>query len=304
VTAITFSSAERALGKTRLRVSPMAWGMWRFRGDDVAAAQGRVEAALAAGFTLLDTADVYGLDNGEPFGAAEALLGRVLKAAPTLRGRFVLAGKAGIWPGTPYDSSETYLTAAVETSLKRMNVERIDLFQIHRPDVLTHPGDLARTLERLQSAGKIGEVGVSNFTAAQTAALAAHLPFPLASTQVEYSPAAIGPLTDGVLDQALETGLGVLAWSPLAGGRLGAGGESTARTAAVAHALDQLAERHEVSRPVMAYAWIMAHPARPIPIVGTQEPKRIAEAAQALGVRLTRQEWYGVLVAARGEPLP
>jgi predicted oxidoreductase len=304
MTAITFSSAGRALGKSRLRVSPMAWGMWRFAGDDVAAAQGRVEAALAAGFTLLDTADVYGLDNGEAFGAAEALLGRVLKASPALRDRFVLAGKAGIWPGTPYDSSDAYLTAAVEASLKRMNVERIDLFQVHRPDVLTHPADLARTLEKLQSAGKIGEVGVSNFTAAQTAALAAHLSLPLASTQVEFSPAAIGPLNDGVLDQALETGLGVLAWSPLGGGRLGDGADITPRTAAVARALDDLAERHAVSRAVMTYAWIMAHPARPIPIVGTQSPARIAEAAGAMKVSLTRQDWYGVLTSARGAPLP
>lgn len=304
MTAITFSTADRPLGKSGLRVSPMAWGMWRFRGGDVAAAQARVEAALDAGFTLLDTADVYGLDNGEIFGAAEALLGKVLHAAPHLRDRFVLASKAGIWPGTPYDSSEDYLAAAVENCLTRMNVERIDLFQIHRPDVLTHPADLARTLETLRTAGKIGEVGVSNFTAAQTAALAAHLPFPLASTQIEYSPAAIDPLTDGILDQALEKNFGVLAWSPLAGGRLGDGAEPTARTGAVVQALDDLAQRHGVTRSVMAYAWIMAHPSRPIPIIGTQDPERIAQAATALNVELTRADWYAVLTAARGAPLP
>ncbi len=304
MTAITFSAAERPLGKSGLRVSPMAWGMWRFRGDDIAAAQERVEAALAAGLTLLDTADVYGLDNGAPFGGAETLLGQVLRAAPHLRARFVLAGKAGIWPGVPYDSSHAYLTEAVEASLRRMNTERMDLFQIHRPDVLTHPADLARTLEALRQAGKIGEVGVSNFTAAQTAALAAHLPFPLAATQVEFSPAAVEPLTDGVLDQALERNFGVLAWSPLGGGRLGDGAGLVGRTAAIVRALDTLAERHGVSRAVMAYAWIMAHPSRPIPIVGSQDPARIAEAATALTVRLTRADWYGVLIAARGEPLP
>ncbi|MGA0602748.1 aldo/keto reductase [Caulobacter sp. KR2-114] len=304
MTAITFSSAPRPLGKSGLTVSPIAWGMWRFRGDDVAAAQRRVEAALEAGFTLLDTADVYGLDNAEPFGAAEALLGRVLKASPGLRERFVLGGKAGIWPGVPYDSSQTYLTAAVEASLKRMNVERMDLFQIHRPDVLTHPADLARTLERLRDAGKIGAVGVSNFTAAQTAALAAHLPFPLASTQVEFSPVAIEPLEGGLLDQAMERDLGVLAWSPLGGGRLGDGATPDGRAGAVAAVLDVLARREGVSRAVIAYAWILAHPARPIPIVGTQDPARIAEAARALTVQLSRADWYGVLTAARGAPLP
>jgi len=304
MTAITFSSAARPLGKSGLTVSPIAWGMWRFKGDDVAAAQARVEAALAAGFSFLDTADVYGLDNAERFGSAEALLGRVLKAAPALRDRFVLASKAGIWPGVPYDSSETYLTAAVEASLKRMNVERMDLFQIHRPDVLTHPADLARTLERLRDAGKIGEVGVSNFTAAQTAALAAHLPFPLASMQIEFSPVAIEPAEGGLLDQAMERDFGVMAWSPLGGGRLGDGARPEGRAADVAAALDTLAQREGVSRAVMAYAWIMAHPSRPIPIVGTQDLARIAEAAQALKVQLSRADWYGVLTAARGVPLP
>ena len=304
MTAITFSSAPRPLGKSGLTVSPIAWGMWRFKGDDVAAAQGRVEAALAAGFTFLDTADVYGLDNAEPFGGAETLLGKVLKASPALRDRFVLASKAGIWPGVPYDSSEAYLTAAVEASLKRMNVERMDLFQIHRPDVLTHPADLARTLEKLRSAGKIGEVGISNFTAAQTAALAAHLPFPLASTQIEFSPVAIEPLADGLLDQAMERDFAVMAWSPLGGGRLGDGATPDGRAGEVAKALDALAQREGVSRAVMAYAWILAHPSRPIPIVGTQDPARIAEAAQALTVKLDRADWYGVLTAARGVPLP
>jgi predicted oxidoreductase len=254
--------------------------------------------------TLLDTADVYGLDNGEPFGAAEALLGRVLRAAPQLRARMTLASKGGIMPGVPYDSSDAYLTAAVEASLRRMNVERIDLYQIHRPDVTTHPADLAATLDRLRRAGKIGEAGVSNFTAAQTAALMAHLPFPLAATQIEFSPLAIGPIADGGLDQAMASGLAVLAWSPLAQGRLGDGADPSPRAAAVRAALDAVAATHGVSRTLAAYAWVRGHAAAPIPIVGTQRPERIAEAAAALLVTLTRAEWYQVLIAARGEQLP
>ena len=304
-------NAPFALGKTSLKVSPLAWGMWRFRGDDVAAAQGRVEAALAAGMTLLDTADIYGPDNGEPFGAAEALLGRVLKAAPHLRDRFVLASKGGIVMGTPYDSSPAYLTSAIDASLTRLGVDHIDLWQIHRPDSLAHPAEVAETLSGLRRAGKIGEIGVSNHTAAQTAALQAHLAFPIACIQIEFSPLAIGPLSDGVLDQALATGMGVLAWSPLAQGRLGEGDPRHAaatgadpRAQAVRDALDVVARAKGVSRPVAAYAWLLRHPARPIPIVGSQQPARIAEAAQALAVSFTRPEWYAVLTAARGEPLP
>lgn len=292
------SRAPRALGPTDLMVSPMAWGMWRFAGDDVAAARGRVEAALESGFTLFDTADIYGPDNGEPFGAAEALLGRVFAEAPSLRERMVLATKAGIEMGVPYNSSADYLVAACEASLKRLRTERVELFQIHRPDLLAHPAEVASALERLRKAGKIAEAGVSNHTAAQTAALMAHMIFPLSSIQPEFSAAAIDPLSDGVLDQALERNLAVLAWSPLGGGRLMTGNSPAAR------ALEDLAREKGVSREAAAYAWIMTHPSRPIPIVGSQRPERIRAAAEALDVTLSREEWYRVLIAARGEPLP
>jgi predicted oxidoreductase len=278
--------------------------MWRFKGEDLAAAQARIEAALDAGIDLLDTADIYGPDNAEPFGAAEALLGQVLKAAPHLRDRMTLATKGGIEMGTPYNSGAGYLIAACEASLSRLGVERVELYQIHRPDVLAHPAEVAGALDRLRQAGKIAEAGVSNHTAAQTAALQAHLPFPLASVQPEFSPLAIAPLSDGVLDQAMERGYAVLAWSPLGGGRLGEAHPKERRAAAVAEALDAVATRQGVSRTAVAYAWILAHPARPIPIVGSQDPARIRQSAQALIVELSRADWYAILTAARGEPLP
>lgn len=279
-------------------VSPMAWGMWRFRGDDVDAARGRVEAALDAGLTFMDTADIYGPDNGEPFGAAEALLGRVFVEAPGLRDRIVLATKAGIEMGVPYNSGADYLVAACEASLKRMGIERVELFQIHRPDTLAHPAEVAAAFDRLRAAGKIAEAGVSNHTPAQVAALRAHMTFPLASVQPEFSAAHIAPLYDGVLDQALELGIGVVAWSPLAGGRLmGAGSHIT-------DALDAVAKPRGVTREAAALAWIMAHPARPIPIVGSQRPDRIRAAVAAFDIQFSRAEWYAVLTAARGEPLP
>ncbi|MFD3264150.1 aldo/keto reductase [Phenylobacterium ferrooxidans] len=293
-----------SLGKSSLAVSPMAWGMWRFKGSDVKAARARVEAALAAGLTFLDTADIYGPDNDEPFGAAEALFGQVLKDAPQIRDQVVLASKGGIVMGTPYDSSAAYLESAVEASLSRMGIDKIDLYQIHRPDHLAHPAQVAQVLTRLRSAGKIGEVGLSNHTAAQVSALQAHLAFPIACVQIEFSPLVVGPLYDGTLDQALETGMGVMAWSPLAQGRLADGPSTDERVLAVRAELDKLAAAHGVSRTVAAYAWLLAHPAGPIPIIGSQQPERIAEAAQALAVQLTRPEWYAVLTAARGVPLP
>lgn len=292
-------------------VSSLAWGMWRFAGDDVGAAQALVEAALAAGINFLDTADIYGPDNNEPFGASEVLLGRVLAGSPGLRDRMVLASKGGIRMGVPYDSSPVYLRAAVEASLTRLGVERIDLWQIHRPDMLAHPGETAVVLDALVTEGKIGAVGVSNHTPAQTSALAAHLRCGIVSTQPEFSALALAPLSDGTLDLALETGMGVMAWSPLGQGRLGSvdprpgrmqGADD--RRARVVAALAAQGAAYGVSVQAAAYAWIMAHPARPIPIVGSQNVARIAEAADAFKVRWTRAEWYGVLVASMGEDLP
>jgi predicted oxidoreductase len=292
----------RALYAGGPQVSSIAWGMWRFAGDDLAAAEARIAAALDARITLFDTADIYGPDNGEAFGAAEALLGKVLARNPALASRMVIATKGGISMGVPYDSSAAYITAAIDASLTRMGLERVALWQIHRPDILTHPAETARALAAAHAAGKIGAVGVSNFTPSQVEALAAHLPLPIVSTQPEFSPLAIAPLTDGVFDQAVARTMTVLAWSPLGGGRLGDPQDN--RTRAVAAALDAKAAEAGVSRAAAAYSWIMAHPARPIPIVGTQSVARIAEIPDAYRPRWTRSEWYQVLVASMGEPLP
>lgn len=293
---------ERLLFPGGPRVSSIAWGMWRFAGNDVAAAEARIQAALDAGVTLFDTADIYGPDNGEPFGAAEVLLGRVLASNPGLRDRMVIATKGGISMGVPYDSSAAYLSSAIDASLARMGLDHVALWQIHRPDLLTHPTEIGETLLAAHQAGKIGGVGVSNMTPWQVEALAAHLPLPIISCQPEFSPLAVSPLTDGVLDQAIARDMTVLAWSPLGGGRLG--DPKTEREEAVAAALDKKAAASGVSRAAAAYSWIMAHPARPIPIVGTQSLARIAEIPDAYTPTWTRAEWYEVLVAARGEPLP
>jgi predicted oxidoreductase len=276
--------------------------MWRFTGDDVNAAQGLVEAAFAAGITLFDTADIYGFNGKDGFGDAELLLGKVFKAAPDLRGKMVLATKGGIMPPLPYDQSADYLTAALDASLTRLGVDHVDLWQVHRPDVLTHPQELARSLENMVTSGKVGAVGVSNFTHAQIECLHSLLSIPLATTQPEISVLAIDPIENGLLDQAMRLGTAVLAWSPLGQGRIAH--PTTKRELDVAEGLDSVATAHGVSRTAAAYSWIMAHPAGIIPIVGSQQPARIAEAADAYKVRWTRTDWYKVLTASRQEPLP
>lgn len=296
-------NALRPLGASGLMVSPLGWGMWRFGVDrDVSVAHARIEAALEAGINFFDTADIYGLDEGA-FGGAEAQLGRVFWEDRSLRDRMVLATKGGIVPGVPYDSSADYLVAACDASLQRLKTDVIDLWQIHRPDHLAHPAEIARAFDKMRSQGKVRAFGVSNFTTHQVSALVAHLDFPLASIQPEFSPFAIAPVSDGTLDQALQHSLAVLAWSPLGGGRISNPGDDAAAQRVVA-ALDLIAGQQGVSRAAVAYAWVMAHPSAPMPLVGSQNPDRIREAATAFNLRMMREDWYSVLVAARGVGMP
>jgi predicted oxidoreductase len=275
--------------------------MWRFAGSVPDATQ-LIHAVLDSGITLFDTADIYGFDGTGGFGDAEALLGRVLAAEPGLRNRMVLATKGGIMPPLPYDQSAAYLASALDASLRRLGVDHVDLYQIHRPDILTHPQEVARTLEDALTAGKIGSVGVSNMTVHQIAVLQHFLGQPIATTQPEISPLRIDCFENGELDQAIMLGMTPLAWSPLGGGRLADPQDDRAR--AVAAELDRVAAEAGVSRTAAAYSWLMAHPAGIIPIVGTQNAGRIAEAADAYKIQWTRTDWYTVLVAARGEKLP
>lgn len=302
MTLLTPPPVRRPLGRSGIDVSALAWGNWRLCGDDVKAAAALLHAALDAGIDFIDTADVYGPDNGEEFGASEALLGRVFAAEPALRERVVLSTKGGIVIGVPYDSSASYLAFAIDESLRRLRTDRLDLWQIHRPDILTHPGEIARVVGDAHQAGKIRAFGVSNFTPSQIATLQQFLDLPIVSSQPELSPLRLAPIENGELDQAIAMDMAVLAWSPLGGGRIA--DPRTDRERAVAAALDAVASEQGVSRTAAAYSWVMAHPARAIPIIGSQRAARIAEAKDALKVRWTRADWYAVLVASKGEPLP
>ena len=283
-------------------VGPLGFGCWRFVNADVKTATDRIAHALDLGLTLVDNADVYGLDwGGTAFGEAEALLGQVLARAPELRERMVLASKGGILPGVPYVANTTYLSSACDASLARLNTEHIDLYQIHRPDMLTHPAETAAALDSLVAAGKISAVGVSNYTPAQVRALAAHLKAPLVALQCEYSLSNLTMLRDGNLDLCMETGMVPLAWSPLGGGALING---TDLPAPLYETCDQLAARENTDRAGLALAFVLSHPARPVALIGSQTPARLVQAVNALDVTLTRSDVYALIEAREGVPLP
>ncbi len=295
-------SNQRRLGPDGPEVGPLGYGTWRLTSDDVSANQELLEAALDAGMNLIDTADVYGLDHGGTgFGQNEERLGQVLAAAPALRERMVLATKGGSMPPLPYDSSPEYLVSAVDASLARLGVEHIDLWQIHRHDMFTHHADVAATLDALIAAGKIGMVGVSNFTVDQHDALAAHLQAPIVSTQPEFSVAQLQPMRDGTFDRAMRDGVVPLAWSPLAGGRLFSGDGIRPE---LIETIDRLAEREGVDRATLATAFVLAHPSQPVALLGTQTASRLAAAPAAFNVHLDRNDAYDIVAASEGQPLP
>ncbi len=292
--------SPRPLGP--FEVGRVAFGTWRFVGDAAADGQQLLETALDEGCNLIDCADVYGFDwGGTGFGTVEAALGEVLAAAPGLRDRMVLATKGGIMPGIPYDQSAGYVRSAVEASLERLRVDVIDVYQIHRPDLYTHPAELAGVLAELRDEGKVREVGVSNYTPSQLRMLQTHLPFRLVSTQPQFSAVHLDPMFDGTFDQCLELDIAPMAWSPLAGGSLATGDGVRPELVDV---LDRLAEREGVDRGTIALAFTLAHPSRPIAIIGTMNPDRIVSSAAAVRVQLDRSDCYDIVEASRGEPMP
>ena len=301
------NSQPRRLGRLGSSVGPFSLGLWRMVESQVADPRTLLEAALGCGMNLVDIADVYGLDwGGHAFGEVEAHLGSALKAAPRLRDQMVLATKGGIRPGVPYDSSRAYLIAACEASLKRLQTGHIDLYFIHRPDPFTPAGEVAQTLATLVQSGKVREVGVSNHTPAQVAALQDHLPFPLASVQPQFSAHHLAPLWDGTLDQCAQMNLLPMAWSPLAGGGLATGAEAVpgGPRAELLAVLDELALREGVTRSAVALAFVLCHPSAPVAIVGSTKPERLKEAQAALKVRLDRTDVYRIIQAGMGAELP
>lgn len=295
-------TTPRSIG--RFTCAAIGFGCWRLTSgsvtDDaalVAVALDQVDAPL-----LVDDADVYGLDwGGAGFGACEQALGDVLRLHPGWRDRIVLATKGGIVPGVPYDSSPAALVGACEASLRRLGVDHVDLYQVHRPDTFTHPARVAEAMMSLRERGLVVEFGVSNHTPTQTTALQAHLHVPLATTQPEWSVAHLDPMRDGTFDLCMERGLTPIAWSPLAGGRLATG--DGASDALIAE-LDRIADRERVDRAVIAIAFTLAHPVRPVTLLGTQRTDRLVEQFGAAGVTLDRADVYALVAASDGQPLP
>jgi len=295
---------QTAIGNTGITVGAIAYGCWRFAASTIDAGDTKIRTALDAGMTLIDTADIYGFGESKGFGGAEAVLGDVLARDPSLLPRMFLATKGGITPPRPYDSSYDYLMRAMDASLARLRVDGVDLYQIHRPDLVTPVEETARALNDMVRTGKTRFVGVSNYSVSQTRALQAHLETPLATTQPEFSALRQDPMSDGTLDWCSETGATALAWSPLAGGDVPRDQSDHPRGTAILSVLKRIAETHNATPANVALAFTLRHQAKIIPIIGTQTPARISESAKAAEVDLSAREFYDIVEAYRGQSMP
>lgn len=315
------SMKQQPIGTSALRASRLSYGCMRISRawnpadvTDEMRALGveSVLCALEAGYTLIDHADIYGQ------GSCESIFGEALRQKPGVREQLVIATKCGIrFPGNPnpdsphrFDFSREYILWSCDRSRERLGIDSIDIYQLHRPDALMDPAEVADAFTELYETGKVKAFGVSNFYPSQLAALQAWLPYPLVVNQVEIHLARLACFVDGTLDQCLERKITPLSWSPIAGGMLGDGGKPRADDpradglTQMIDLLDQIAAKYGVSRTVMALAWLMKHPTRIVPIVGTVKPDRIQDAAKADSIELDREDWYRLYVAARMEPLP
>ncbi|PZF84775.1 aldo/keto reductase [Micromonospora deserti] len=296
------------------------WDADAYTARDIDDAEAAVQAALAAGITAFDQADIY------RHGKSEAVFGEVLARTPGLRERVVLQTKCGIrlphgdQPGL-YDLRGPSILQRVEESLTRLRTDVIDVLLLHRPDPLADPAEIATALGSLRRQGLVRQVGVSNMSGAQIARLQAHLDFPLIANQLEMSlhrrdwveAGVLVNTTDatgngfplGTVEYCTANGMQLQAWGSLAKGRF-TGGQETAAEQATARLVADLAERRQTTPETILLWWLQRHPARVAPVIGTTRPERIRACADAARrePQLTHEEWYLLWVTARGAALP
>ncbi len=304
------------IGKTALISTRIAYGGWRIAGAETPegvtpasfdAGRRAVIAAYEAGYTLFDHADIYCR------GVCESIQGQAMRDVPGMRDKILIATKCGIrFAGDPrpdsphrYDFSREHIVRSCEGSLRRLGIETIDLYQLHRPDLLMSPEEVAAAFDHLKQQGKVREFGVSNFAPSFVTVLQGACSFQICVNQVEVHLGRLDCLHDGTLDQCLSSHRTPLAWSPLGGGMLGSGASVPADhprfpvLSKLVHTMDEIARSYGIDRTTLALAWLLKHPSRIIPIVGSARPESDSGRHQG---RRYRPFARGLVSAAGGGP--
>lgn len=261
-----------------------------------------VEDCMALGIDTFDHADIYG-DY-----MCEELFGKAMAQAPELNKSIKVVSKCGIKllsQNRPahyikhYDTSFEHIIWSAENSLQKLKRDNLDVLLIHRPDPFINPEEVAKAFSQLRSEGKVKEFGVSNFLPNQFNALQSYLDFPLVTNQVELSVAAIHEFDNGTIDHCQQHRIHPMAWSPLAGGAIFSA--ETHRFLTIRNVLHKIGKQFDASIDQVMYAWLLAHPAGIVPIVGSGKIERIKAAVEAQDINLSRQQWFELWVASKGE---
>jgi len=300
------------IANSDLNVSEISLGCMRIAEMSQPEIARLIHTALEEGIDFFDHADIYG------GGQSEEKFSAALDMNPTLREQMVLQTKCGIRRGF-FDFSKEHILNAVDGSLKRLRTDYVDLLLLHRPDALVEPEEVAEASPILESSGKGRYFGVSNQNPMQIELLSKYLKQKILFNQLQFSITNTGMIDAGInvnmeIDPSIDRDGGILdycrlkeitiqPWSPFQYGFFEGVFLDNDKFPELNAAIDALAAAKGVTNSAIAIAWILRHPARMQPIVGTTRPERVKEICKASDITLSRQEWYEIYRAA-GNTLP
>lgn len=300
------------LGKSDLEVGEISLGCMRMAELTKREAANVIETAQELGVDLFDHADIYG------GGQSEEVFADAINMRPSVREKMVIQTKCGIRPGF-FDFSKEHILASVDGSLKRLKTDYIDILLLHRPDTLVEPEEVAEAFNELKESGKVRHFGVSNQNPLQIELLKKYVKVDLIVNQLQLSlmhtpmidagfnvnmqhdPAVVRD--NGVLEYSRLHQMTIQAWSPFQYGMMEGVFIGNDQFPEINAKLQALAEEKGVTDSAIAIAWILRHPAKIQPVVGTMNPERLTNIVKASKVALTRQEWYELYLSA-GNTLP
>ena len=291
---------QRTKISSSLTMSRLVYGMWRL-GDDQdtspAHVRNKISSCLHQGITSFDQADIYGGYEAEEI-LGNALKGSHLRKEMEIVTKCDIVAPVGRYKSTRvkyYDTSRDHILKSVDASLKLMGIDYIDLLLLHRPDPLMDHFETGAALDEIIASGKVRNVGVSNFKPWDWNLLQAAMKNKLVTNQIELSVLAHEGFTNGDVAFHQTHNTPIMAWSPLAGGDL-----FLKPNEKLLNSLSNIADTFGVEPSTVAVAWLLAHPANILPVLGTNSLSRIETISQALDIKLDRQTWFEIYTTALG----